>query len=120
MREVLRAAEAAASGRLWLLSSGPAASEAPVAARRVAARARLDAISGSRPTRLTRDEINAMVESASDVVTLLSSPGDDDKGEPYAQLGLRLTYHPTTEPRTVTARAEVGRIWTKGRVRGGT
>jgi hypothetical protein len=52
-----------------------------------------------------------MVSAISDIVTLLSRSEAADKTELYAQLGLWLTYHPGQ--RTVSARAEVGRICTK-------
>jgi site-specific DNA recombinase len=81
-------------------------------ARKLATSARLGALRGSRPGRLTQEEISAMVSAISDIVSLLSRAEAADKAELYAQLGLRLTYHPGQ--RTVTARAEVGRICTNG------
>jgi site-specific DNA recombinase len=52
-----------------------------------------------------------MVSTISDIVTLLSRAEAAAKAELYGQLGLRLTYNPGQ--RTVTTRAEVGRICTK-------
>ena len=72
--------------------------------------ARLDALAGTTPTRLTREQITAMVSAIAEIVTLLSRAEAADKAELYAQLGLRLIYKPGQ--RTVTARAEVGRICT--------
>jgi site-specific DNA recombinase len=81
-------------------------------ARKLSARARLGALAGTSPARLTSEEITAMVAAISDIVALLGSADPADKAELYAQLGLRLTYN--VGLRTVTARAEVGRICTKG------
>ena len=81
-------------------------------ARKLAAWARLGSLAGAAPARLTSQEITAMVTAISDVVTVLASADPADKAELYGQLGLRLTYNPGR--RTVTARAEVGRICTKG------
>jgi site-specific DNA recombinase len=53
-----------------------------------------------------------MVNAVTSIVTLLSRVAGADKPELYAQLGLRLTYHPGQ--RTEAARAEAGRICTKG------
>jgi site-specific DNA recombinase len=81
-------------------------------ARKLAARSRLDTIAGARPARLTSEEISAMVNAITDIVTLLGNADPADKAELYSQLGLRLTYNPG--PRTVTCRAEIGRSCTKG------
>jgi site-specific DNA recombinase len=85
-------------------------------ARKLAARARLQGITWSRPARMTAEEITAMIDAISDIITVLGAADPADKAELYAQLGLRLTCNPGQK--TVTARAEVGRIVRKGRVRG--
>jgi site-specific DNA recombinase len=81
-------------------------------ARKLSARARLDALAGATPARMTTEEITAMVSAITDIVRMLSNAAPADKAELYAQLGLRLTYNPGL--RIVTARAEVGRTCTKG------
>jgi site-specific DNA recombinase len=63
-------------------------------ARKLAARARLDALRGTSPARLTSEEIAAMVNATTDIATLLGHADPADKAELYGQLGLRLTYHP--------------------------
>jgi hypothetical protein len=60
----------------------------------------------SRPGRMSRDEIAALVESLGDIVTALTAADPADKAEVYKQLGLRLTYHP--ESQTVSAQATLG------------
>jgi site-specific DNA recombinase len=52
-----------------------------------------------------------MVTATSDVVTVLATADPADKADLFGQLGLRLTYN--TDRKTVTARAEVGRICSK-------
>ena len=54
-----------------------------------------------------------MATAITDVITILRTADPADKAELYAQLGLHLTYSPG-DPRTVTARAEIGRTCTKG------
>ncbi len=85
-------------------------------ARKLAAEARLRAQIGSQPShqpaRMTTEEITAVVNAITDVITVLRTAEPADKAALYAQPGLRLTYHPG--PRTVIARAEPGRLCTKG------
>ena len=86
-------------------------------ARKLAADARLRAqtsTAGAAQRHLSREEITAMVNVISDTMTVLQHADPADKAELYAQLGLRLTYDPTASPRTVNARAELGRTCTKG------
>ena len=84
-------------------------------ARKLAAEARLRAQRGTRPAspgRMSKEEITAIVNAITSLITVLRDADPHDKAEIYSQLGLRLTYHPS--PRTVSARAEPGRPCTKG------
>jgi len=84
-------------------------------ARKLAADARLRAQTGpsnTTPGRMSKDEINAIVGAITDLMTVLRHADPADKAELYTRLGLRLTYNPG--PRTVSARAEIGRTCTKG------
>ncbi|HEY5985991.1 MAG TPA: hypothetical protein VIV12_06330 [Streptosporangiaceae bacterium] len=79
-------------------------------AKKLAADARLRACSGNLPQlppgRMSKQEITAIVNAITDLMTALRYATPADKAEIYAGLNLRLTYNPG--PRTVTARAEVG------------
>ena len=84
-------------------------------ARKLAAEARLRAQPGTRPAspgQMSKEEITAIVNAITSLITVLRDADPQDKAEIYSQLGLRLTYHPS--PRTVSARAEPGRPCTKG------
>jgi DNA invertase Pin-like site-specific DNA recombinase len=72
-------------------------------AERVAAEHRLREATGDAGGRMSRDEIAAMVEALGDMLTVLAEADPADKAEVYRQLGLHLTYQPTTQ----TVRAEV-------------
>jgi hypothetical protein len=61
---------------------------------------------------MSREEITAIVNAITSLITVLRDADPHDKAEIYGQLGLRLTYHPS--PRTISARAEPGRPCTKG------
>jgi site-specific DNA recombinase len=61
---------------------------------------------------MSKEEIAAIVNAITSLMTVLRDADPHDKAEIYGQLGLRLTYHPS--PRTVSARAEPGRPCTKG------
>ena len=80
--------------------------------KKLAAEARLHALPGSAPdrpaTRMSREEVTAITG----VITILRTADPADKGQLYAQPGLHLTFKPG--PRTVIARAELGRSCTKG------
>ncbi|MCA1674836.1 MAG: recombinase family protein [Actinobacteria bacterium] len=61
-------------------------------ARRAEALTRSRATTGRR--RMTRDEIQSLVEALGNIRTVLADADPDDKAEIYQQLGLRLTYQP--------------------------
>jgi site-specific DNA recombinase len=61
---------------------------------------------------MRKGEINAIAIAITDLMSVLRAADPADKSEVHTQLGLRLTYHPG--PRTVSARAELGRSCTKG------
>ena len=61
---------------------------------------------------MSNEEITAIVNAITSLITVLRDADPHDKAEIYSQLGLRLTYNPS--PRTVSARAEPGRPCTKG------
>jgi len=85
-------------------------------ARKLAAEARLRALEGTRPRqdhgRMTKEEITAIVDTITSLMTVIRNADPHDKSELYSQLGLHLTYNPG--PRTVTARAELANTCTKG------
>jgi site-specific DNA recombinase len=81
-------------------------------ARKLTAEIRLRAATGIAPQRMTREEIESIVTAITGLMDALSHATSADKAEIYAGLGLRLTYNPG--PRTVTTRAEIGQICTKG------
>ncbi len=85
-------------------------------AQKLATEARLRAQNGTQatPWRMGREEIDAMVNAITDLMNVLRHADPADKAELYARLGLRLTYNPNASPRTVSARAELGRSCTKG------
>jgi site-specific DNA recombinase len=61
-------------------------------ARKLATRARLDTLTS--PVRLTREEITGLVNTITDIVSLLANADPADKPKLYGQLGPRLTYNP--------------------------
>jgi site-specific DNA recombinase len=61
---------------------------------------------------MSMEDITAIVNAITDLMTALRYATPADKAEIYAGLNLRLTYNPG--PRTVTARAEVAQTCTKG------
>ncbi len=68
---------------------------------------------------LTEAQVIAIVDELGDMVTALRDAEPEHKLEVYRNLGLRLTYHPTTQ----TVRAEIdlaAHRWDSVRVRGGT
>ena len=83
-------------------------------ARKLAADARLRAAAGTRPapTRMTKEQIAATVNTIRDLMRALRTAATEDKAEIYAGLNLQLTYHP--EEKTVSTQADVGRTCTKG------
>ena len=82
-------------------------------ARKLASETRLRATENTQTARrLTREEITALVNAITDVITILRDADAHDKADLYGQLGLRLTYNPSA--RTVTARAQLGSTCTKG------
>jgi site-specific DNA recombinase len=85
-------------------------------ARKLAAEVRLRACEGAstRPRRITREEIAAIVNAIADLMSLLPSADPSKKSVLYAGAGLCLTYNPVTQPKTVTVRAEVSRSCTQG------
>jgi len=86
-------------------------------ARKLAAGARLRAqtsAAGAAQRRMSREDITSMINVITDTMTVLRHADPADKAELYARLGLRLTYDPGASPRTVNARAELGRSCTKG------
>jgi site-specific DNA recombinase len=88
-------------------------------AERARAEADLHEQSGNSPRRMSRAEINDLVQALGDIVTVLRDADPVNKAEVYRQLGLRLTYQPETQ----TVRAEVELNAHRGvmvRVRGGT
>jgi hypothetical protein len=72
-------------------------------AERVAAERQLREATADRDGRMSREEIAALVAALGDILTVLAEADPADKAEVYRQLGLRLTYQPTTN----TVRAEV-------------
>ncbi len=52
---------------------------------------------------MSREEITAIVNAITELMTALRYATPADKAEIYAGLSLRLTYHPGPGPRTVTA-----------------
>jgi hypothetical protein len=90
-------------------------------ARKLAAEGRLRTRIGTRPVspgHMSKEEITAIVNAITSLITVLRDADLHDKAEIYSQLGLRLTYNPS--PRTVSARAEPGRPCTKGSCPRGT
>jgi site-specific DNA recombinase len=86
-------------------------------ARKLAAEARLRTQEGTQAatrSRMTTEEITVMVNAITDVLTILRTADPADKAELYARLGLRLTYQPETDPKTVIVRLETGQSCTKG------
>jgi hypothetical protein len=70
-------------------------------ARNLAAEARLRARAETRPVspgQMSKQEITAIVNAITSLITVLRDADPHDKAEIYGQLGLRLTYHPS--PRT--------------------
>ena len=83
-------------------------------ARKLAAEARQrnQQPTGPAPSRMSREEIAAVVETITGLMTVLPHAEPVDKMEVYTALHLRLTYHPGS--RTVSTRAEIGQTCTKG------
>jgi site-specific DNA recombinase len=73
-------------------------------ADRLRAEARLRGI--TRPARMTRDQINSVVERFTSLVAVIRNADPADKAEIYKGLNLVLTYQPGT-PRTVRAEARL-------------
>jgi site-specific DNA recombinase len=70
-------------------------------ARKLATEGRLRThATGRAPSRMTRDEIAAVVDAITGLMSVLSNAESADKAEIYARHGLRPTYNP--RPRTVT------------------
>ncbi|WP_432830577.1 zinc ribbon domain-containing protein [Dactylosporangium sp. CA-092794] len=67
---------------------------AEVTATRAAAQARLRDATGAKPTRMTADEIQTIVTSLGNLLTVLRDADPADKAEIYLALGLKLTYQP--------------------------
>jgi hypothetical protein len=61
---------------------------------------------------MTKEEISAIVNAITDLLTVLRDAEAQDKAELYGQLGLKLTYDPGAKK--VTARARLGDTCTKG------
>ncbi len=84
-------------------------------AKKLAVSMRLRALTGAPDAAqrcLSRDEVATPVNVINDTMSVLRNADPADKAELYTKLGLRLTYNPG--PRTVDARAEIGRTCTKG------
>jgi len=85
-------------------------------AKKLAADARLRTCLGNLPNlvpgRMSKEEITAIVNAITELMTALRYATPADKAEIYAGLRLRLTYNPG--PRTVTACADIGQTCTKG------
>lgn len=84
-REALEAGADAAVVSGWI---------ADAQAKKLAAKRRLDAATPSEPTRMTREEIDALVKGLGDLLAVLRDADPADKNEIYLKLGLKLTYHP--------------------------
>jgi site-specific DNA recombinase len=65
-----------------------------VTTTRAAAQAQLRNATGGKPTRMTPDEINTLIASLGNLLTVLRDADPADKAEIYRGLGLRLTYQP--------------------------
>jgi site-specific DNA recombinase len=61
---------------------------------------------------MSKEEIAATVNAITGLMRVLEQSDPADKAEIYAQLGLRLTYHPGEKK--VIVRAEPGRTCTEG------
>lgn len=66
---------------------------AEVQAQRAEALARSRTATGR--DRMTKQEIQALVDALGNIATVLAQADPTDKAEVYSQLGLRLTYQPT-------------------------
>jgi site-specific DNA recombinase len=80
-------------------------------ARKLAAEAQLRTFGAQAPRRLTKEEIQVLINAITDVITVLRDADPQDKAALYGQLGLKLTYNPGAK--TVTARARLGDTCTK-------
>jgi site-specific DNA recombinase len=69
-------------------------------------------------TRVTREQVAALVEHMAHLTTLLDQADPRDRAEVYTQLGLRLTYQ--NDKRLILVQTQPDQACTKLGVRGGT
>ena len=87
-------------------------------ARRAAAERQLCRRPTSKPDRMSRDHIEAIVTTLGDVVATIREAHPEDKAQIYGRLGLQFTYHPGE--RLVVVEASPAGLCTKPCVGGGT
>ncbi|MEU7871279.1 recombinase family protein [Dactylosporangium sp. NPDC049140] len=90
---------------------------AEVTVTRAAAQAQLRDAAGAKPSRMTTEEINAVVASLGNLLTVLRDADPADKAEIYRGLGLQLTYQPGAN--NVIAEAKPTAIMYEGSCRRG-
>ena len=69
---------------------------------------------------MSREEIAYVVTALSDLLAVLRQADPADKAEIYAQLGLRLVYHPGDQTVRAEAHINPAQHWQFESVRGGT
>jgi len=67
---------------------------AEVQAERLAAEVELDRATGHRNGRLSREQLDTLVNGLGNLLDVLANAAPEDRAEVYAKLGLRLTYDP--------------------------